>query len=173
MAHGRLTFRMPASAAVAFDAFHYTHWRAQWDSLTRASHVLDGAPCPYVGAITHNIGRGWLGSLSMRTQFVTFERPRLAAAAMIGRAFPFARWAASMRHEPLAEGGSLLIYTYTLSTSPAWLRWLIEPLVDRLFAWQTLRRFSRMQRFLQQRAADVEHWRREQASSPAATGPGR
>jgi hypothetical protein len=173
MAHRRLAFRMPASAAVAFDAFHYTHWRVQWDSLTRASHVLDGAPCPYVGAITHNSGRGWMGRLSMRTQFVTFERPRLAAAAMIGRAFPFARWAASMRHESLADGGSLLIYTYTLSASPAWLRWLTEPIVDRVFAWQTRRRFARMQRFLQHRAADVERWQREQGSPPAAPEPAR
>jgi hypothetical protein len=132
----------------------------------RASHVLDGAPCPYVGAITRNSGRGWLGGLSMSTQFVAFDRPRLAAATMIGRAFPFARWAASMRHESLADGGSLLIYTYTLSASPAWLRGLTEPIVDWVFAWQTRRRFARMQRFLQHRAADVERWQSEQASAP-------
>jgi len=168
MAHRRLEFRMPATDAVAFDAFHYTHWRAQWDSLVRASHVLDGAPCPYVGAVTDNSGRGWLGGLSMRTQFVTFERPRLAAASMIGSAFPFSRWAASMRHELLADGGSLLIYTYTLSASPPWLRWLIEPIVDRVFAWQTRRRFARMQRFLRRRASDVERWQREQGLPPAA-----
>lgn len=46
---------------------------------------------------------------------------------MIGRSIPFSKWAASMKHEPAAGGQSVMIYTYTIETGPAMLRWLMEP----------------------------------------------
>jgi hypothetical protein len=58
----------------------------------------------------------------MRTRFVSFERPHLAAATMTERSFPFEQWAASMRHRALQPDRSLLIYTYSLRVSPAALR---------------------------------------------------
>lgn len=85
MPHKKLQFPMPASEAVVFDAFHYHLWRARWDSLVSATHVLGGAPCPFIGAVTENTGAGALRGLSMRTQFVSYDRPRVAAAAMIGQ----------------------------------------------------------------------------------------
>jgi len=161
---------MPASEAVVFDVFHYPEWRQRWDSLVRETHVIGGAPCPYVGAVTENAGRGWLRALAMRTRFVSFDRPHVAAAAMIERSFPFERWAASMRHRPLQTGSSLLVYTYSLEVTPRALRWLLEPLVDGVFALQTQRRFRRMQRFLRDHAAEVERWQRDRGL--ASTGAG-
>jgi hypothetical protein len=170
MAHRRLEFVMPATEAVVFDAFHHHEWRQRWDSLVRATHVIGGAPCPYVGAVTENAGRGWLRGLAMRTRFVSFERPHVAAAAMIDRSFPFQRWAASMRHRALQPGSSLLMYTYSLEVGPRALRWLLEPLVDWLFVLQTKRRFRRMQRYLQDHAHEVERWQSDRGL--ASTGPG-
>ena len=109
MAHQKLIFSMPARADLAFDAFHYHHWRGQWDSLVSRTQVQHGAPCPSVGAISENTGAGVLRALSMRTQFVSYHRPTLAAAKMIGRSFPFTQWAASMRHLPDGPDRSLLI----------------------------------------------------------------
>jgi hypothetical protein len=106
----------------------------------------------------------------MRTRFVAFERPHLAAAAMIDRSFPFERWAASMRHRALQPGSSLLIYTYSLQVGPQALRWLLEPLVDGLFARQTQRRFRRMQRYLQDHAHEVERWQQGRGSDTADAG---
>jgi hypothetical protein len=163
MAHDRFEYRMPAPPEVVFDAFHYQLWRSRWDSLVRATHVLGGAACPHVGAVTENAGGGVLRPLAMRTRFVSYERPRVAAAAMQGRAFPFVRWAASMRHQPLQEGGSLMVYTYSFETGPRWLRWLMEPMTKRVFDWQTHRRFARLQAFLATHAAEVAAWQREQA----------
>jgi len=168
MAHRRLEFPMPASEAVVFDAFHYHHWRSRWDSLVSATHVLGGAPCPFVGAVTENTGAGALRGLSMRTQFVAYDRPRVAAAAMLGRSFPFTRWAASMQHRATGPGASLLIYTYTFDVGPAPLRWFIAPVVERIFNWQTRRRFSRLQDFLASHADDVERWQQHQASARLA-----
>jgi hypothetical protein len=158
LAHERLEFDMPASCEVVFDVFHYHQWRARWDSLVEHTQVTGGSPCPYVGAISNNAGGGLLSGLSMRTEFIAYDRPRMAAAKMVGRSFPFQRWAASMKHEAVDARRSVMIYTYTIEAGPAPLRWLMEPVVTWIFAWQTRKRFSRMQQFLATHAAQVEAW---------------
>lgn len=158
MAHERFEFHMPASADVVFDAFHFIELRHRWDTLVGRSRVADGAPCPYVGAITENQGGRWLGALSMRTRFVSFERPRLAAAAMEGRAFPFRRWAASMRHVPLDAQRSTLVYTYQFEAGPPMLRWLMEPVVKWIFDRQTRLRFARLAQHLAAHRGEIEAW---------------
>lgn len=149
---------MPASCEVVFDVFHYHRWRARWDSLVEQTQIDGAAPCPSVGAVSSNAGGGILRGLSMRTEFVAYERPRLAAARMIGRSFPFTLWAASMKHRPVDAQRSVMIYTYTLEAGPPLLRWLVEPVVQRIFTWQTRKRFARMQHFLATSAAEVEAW---------------
>lgn len=171
MAHRRFEFTMPASAAVVFDAFHYHHWRARWDSLVGVTRVAGGAPCPFVGAVSENVGAGVLSWLSMRTQFVTYDRPRVAAAVMVGRSFPFTRWAASMRHQATSPNKSLLIYTYTLEVGPPALRWLIAPVVISLFNWQTRRRFARLRDFLALHAEDVKLWHQDQTDDVSVVIP--
>jgi len=162
MVHERFEFDMPAPREVVFDAFHYHRWRARWDSLVDATHVIGGAPCPYVGAITENSGGGMLRGLAMRTRFISFDRPRVAAAAMQGRSFPFVRWAASMRHRSQMPGRSLMIYTYSFEAGPTGLRWLVEPITKRIFDWQTRKRFARMRAFLALHASEVVAWQREE-----------
>lgn len=158
MVHERFEFAMPAGAEVVFDAFHFHRWRGRWDSLVHATHVLDGAPCPFVGATSANSGGGLLRPLSMQTRFIAYEPGRLAAATMVGTAFPFARWAASMRHRPAAGGHSVMVYTYSFDTRPTALRAVMRPLVKLVFDWQTRKRFGRMQRFLARHAGEVEAW---------------
>lgn len=169
MAHQRFEFEMPAPSDVVFDAFHYHVWRSRWDSLVGDARVVGGAPCPYVGAETENTGEGWLRFLSLRTRFVTFDRPNVAAASMVGRSFPFSRWAASMRHRDTEAGGSVLIYVYTIEAGPGpVLRWLLDPVVAWAFARQTQRRFTRMREFLAAHADEVVQWQRVQHEDKAA-----
>jgi hypothetical protein len=37
MPHNRFEFPMPGRTDVMFDAFHFHHWRAQWDTLVRGT----------------------------------------------------------------------------------------------------------------------------------------
>lgn len=166
MAHQRLEFSMPCSEAIVFDAFHHHHWRMRWDSLVSATHVVGGAPCPFVGAVTENTGAGALKGLSMRTQFVSYDPPRVAAAAMLGRSFPFTRWAASMRHRATGPDASLLIYTYSFQVGPPVFRWFLEPIVKWVFDRQTRRRFERLQKFLALYADEVALWQNERNRTP-------
>lgn len=164
MAHRRFEFDMPAPADVVFDAFHCHVWRARWDSLVGSARVVGGAPCPFVGSETENTGGGLLRGLSMRTRFVTFDRPHVAAASMVGQSFPFSRWAASMRHRDTQPGQSVLIYVYTIEAGPKPLRGLLEPVVAWVFARQTQRRFLRMRAFLAAHAQEVVAWQRTQST---------
>lgn len=167
MAHQKMIFPMPARADIVFDAFHYHEWRRQWDSLVRRTEVEGGAPCPSVGSVTENLGAGALRVLTMRTRFVSYDRPVLAAAAMVGRSFPFTQWAASMRHQESGPDQSLLIYTYTFQVSPVPFRPLLAPIVDWLFARKTRQRFERLAEFLAIRANDIAAWQQKQRMQTA------
>lgn len=158
MAHRRFVFEMAAPAGVVFDAFHYHDWRQRWDTLVRDTRVEGGAPCRCVGAVTSNLGRGPLRALSMRTRFVSYEPGRVAAATMVGRSFPFTRWAASMQHRPTAPGRSLMVYTYTFEVGPSALRWLLRPMVQWVFDRQTRKRFACLQGFVREHADEVLAW---------------
>ncbi|WP_241464098.1 SRPBCC family protein [Rhodoferax saidenbachensis] len=162
-----MEFTMPASADIVFDAFHFHHWRHRWDSLVSATQVLGGAPCPYVGAVTENSGGGWMRALSMQTRFVSFDRPYLAAASMVGTSFPFSRWAASMRHKDQDARNSVLIYTYTFEVGPRWTTWLLGPVVNTVFEHQTRKRFARLQTFLVRHSQEIADWQKENKAHDA------
>ncbi len=161
MVHERFQFEMPASCEVVFDSFHYHQWRSRWDSLVSRTHVVGDAPCPYVGAITENVGSGWMRSLSMKTRFISYDRPRIAAATMVKRSFPFTFWAASMKHKTLDGQRSVMIYTYTFEVGPKALRWIVEPIVKWIFDRQTRRRFSRLKNYLVSGKEQIEQWQRD------------
>lgn len=159
MVQRRLEFDMPAPPAVVFDAFHHQIWRRRWDPLVASTHVSGGADCPFVGAETVNRGAGVLSWFEMRTRFVSFDRPKVAAATMIGVSFPFVRWAAAMRHRASATAGcSIMTYTVNFEVSPRAARWGLQRVVTALFLRQTRRRFSRLQRFLQAHSPDIVQW---------------
>lgn len=144
---------MPASEAVVFDAFHAHQWRRLWDTLVRDTRAPGSAEYPSVGEVRNNPGAGWLRFLSVSTRFISFERPKVVAAVMHGQSFPFARWAASIRHRA-AGTGSVMVYTYSIEVRPAWL----QPLVAWAFERQTRRRFAALKAFLAKHADEVVAW---------------
>lgn len=161
----RFEFPMPASCEIVFDAFHHHCWRRQWDTLVPNPQVLGGGDHPDVGRETSNRGAGVLAVLSIRTVFISYERPRVAAATMVGRAFPFAHWAASMRHRHDGVGRSVLLYAYSFEVFPRVLAPVLQPIVRLTFDGQTRRRFARLRDFLAVHAGEVEAWRSAQAES--------
>ena len=153
MAHGKLTFVMPASAEQAFEAFFNHRTRLQWDTLLKVAYVESGGDHPGKGVVTVNEGRGWTSLFAMRTEFLSYDPPRSASAKLVAPTGPFALWAASMRHRDLDAGTSQLVYTYAIKLRPAWLGKLLDPLASALFAYETRRRFAAMARFLSSQRA--------------------
>jgi len=148
MAHGRLHFVMPARSAEAFEVFYNHGIRLRWDTLLSVNYVEGGGTHPYVGAISTNRGRGWKTGLAMRTRFLSYDPPRQASAELIEPTGPFALWAASMRFKDRDDGGSDLIYTYSIRLRPRWIGVLFEGLAGILFAWETRKRFAAMADYL-------------------------
>ena len=162
MPHGKLHFPMPAPSARAFEAFFNHRVRLEWDTLLRVNYVEGGGDHAYAGAITVNRGSGWKGGFEMRTRFLTYDPPHMAAAELLAPTGLFALWAATMRFRDTREGGSEMTYTYTLRMRPRALAWLLDPLANALFARETRRRFAAMAEYL-----------RAQPTAPTTSGAGQ
>src|SRR4051812_22751468 len=124
---------MPAPSAVVFDLIHDYPRRLEWDTLLSAAYIDDGSDAAGKGVITVCVGRPMLGRLALRTVYVSFNRPRVAAVKMLNRPPFFATWAASIRHEDLPEGRSSVTYTFNFTARPRFLAWLLEPIMLRIF----------------------------------------
>jgi polyketide cyclase/dehydrase/lipid transport protein len=149
MPHGSISEMIPASSAAVFDLIHDYDRRLTWDTLLSAASLTDGHTRAEEGATTLCTGRGWLRPIAMKTIYVTFDRPRLAAVKMINSPPFFATNAASLRHEALEGGQSRITYTWTFTARPRWLAWLLEPVMQRVFAWETKKRLSSLRAYFE------------------------
>lgn len=138
-AHAVVRQVVPAGMTETFDLVHDYPRRLAWDTLLRRAYTVDGA-LPARGVEAVCTARRRLGGLSFRTRYVTFTRPVLAAVVLLDAPFPFASWAASIRHRPLPGGHSEVVYTLTFACRPARLARLIEPVALAAFRWETARR---------------------------------
>ena len=140
MPHGRVSAIIPASSAAVFDLLHDYDRRLEWDTLLRAAYLDDGCTEARQGATSVCVGRRSLGEFALKTIYVSFDRPHLAAVKLVNRPPFFGAWAASIRHEDLAENRSRVTYTFNFTAKPRWLRFALEPIMARIFAWETRRR---------------------------------
>jgi len=146
--HRTLFFKMPATAAEAFDAFHNHSIRMRWDTLVKGATIRGGGDYPFVGAVTVNRGRDWKSAIAFDTRYVSFSPPKVAAAVIVVPTGIFQQWGASMHHRDLPNGESELKYTFTLHLRPKWLAFLFDGLAGLLYAWEMRRRFSAMRKYL-------------------------
>jgi hypothetical protein len=142
MPHGSVSEIIPAPSAAVFDLLHNYRRRLEWDTLLSAAYLDDGYEQAALGATSVCVGRRSLGSLALKTVYVAFDRPRLVAVKMVNRPPLFEAWAASIRHEELDARKSRITYTWTFTARPRWLRWLLEPLMNRMFHLETRKRLA-------------------------------
>ena len=148
MHHGWVSEIMPASAADVFALLHDYPRRLQWDTLLSAAYLSDGHDRTALGATSVCIGRGLLGRIALKTVYVAFDPPRLAAVKMINAPPLFASWAASIKHEDLGPASSRVTYLWSFETKPRWLAWLFEPLMGSIFRSETRKRLHALERYL-------------------------
>jgi hypothetical protein len=140
MARGEVSEIVPAPSAEVFDLVHDYDRRLSWDTLLRAAYLDDGFTRAEKGATSVCVGRRSLGSLALKTVYVSFVRPKVAAVKLINAPWFFATWAASIRHVDLAPGRSRVTYTFQFTARPRPLRWLLEPIMLAVFRWETRKR---------------------------------
>lgn len=144
---------MPASCDVVFDLVHDYTRRLQWDTLLREAYVEGDGPAGH-GKIAVCSGRWAIGGLTLRTVYVSFERGVVAAVKMVNTPPFFARWAASIRHEPLGDDRSRITYTYNFEARPRLLAFVLEPIMAMVFRWETRRRLRALAKALSPAAAE-------------------
>ena len=149
MPHGSVSEIIPAPSAAVFDLLHDYGRRLEWDTLLSAAYLTDGFTQAELGATSVCVGRRSLGAIALKTMYVTFDRPRLAAVKMVNCPLLFAAWAASIRHDDLGGNESRVTYTWTFSARPRWLGWLLEPLMNRVFRRETRQRLAALRKFVQ------------------------
>ena len=146
-AHAVVRQVVPAGAEAAFDLIHDYRRRLTWDTLLSSAYTVDDAE-PDVGVEAVCTARPSLGGLSFRTRYVTFRRPTLAAVTLVNTPPFFATWAASIRHKPLDDHSSEVVYTLTFTGRPRVLAPVIEAVALRAFRWETQRRLRALARHL-------------------------
>lgn len=148
MAHGEVSEILPVPSEAAFDLIHDYGRRLEWDTLLRAAYLEGGHLAAAEGVTSVCVGRRSLGSIALKTVYVTFRRPTLAAVKMVNAPAFFHSWAASIHHEDISAGTSRITYKFHFTTKPRWLRFVLDPLMGRVFAWETRRRLRTLGAYL-------------------------
>ena len=149
MAHGEISESMPAPSAVVFDLLHDYRRRLEWDTLLRAAYLEGGHRVAGKGVTSVCVGRRALGGIALRTIYVTFERPALAAVKMVNAPAFFETWAASIHHEDVSACESRMTYRFHFRAKPRLLGFMLEPLMKAVFVWETRKRLRALRSYLE------------------------
>jgi Polyketide cyclase / dehydrase and lipid transport len=147
MAHGSVSAIIPAPSADVFDLLHDYGRRLEWDTLLRAAYLTDGHTVACKGATSVCVGRRMLGSLAFKTVYVTFERPTRAAVKLVNAPACFETWAATIQHQDIAAHESRITYTFHFTVRPRVLQPLLDPIMERIFRWETQKRLRALQHY--------------------------
>jgi hypothetical protein len=148
MAHGQISEIIPAASHVAFDLIHDYTRRLEWDTLLQAAYLEGGDAVAGQGVTAVCVGRKSLGGIPLRTVYVSFDRPRVAAVKMVNAPAFFQSWAASIRHEDISDQESRIIYRFHFLTKPRILRFIFDPIMEIVFLWETRKRLRALKAFL-------------------------
>jgi hypothetical protein len=152
MAHGEVSEIIPAPCHAVFDLVHDYSRRLEWDTLLRAAYLTNGHTTPGKGVTSICVGRRALGGIALKTVYVTFDRPKVAAVRMINRPLFFETWAASIHHDDLTAAESRITYRFQFTSRPRLLRFIIEPIMGRIFLRETRTRLNALKEYVARRA---------------------
>src|SRR5690349_17551373 len=127
MPRGTISELIPATSVEVFDLVHDYGRRLEWDTLLRAAYLDDGHTQAGMGATSICVGRLGVGGFALKTEYISFQRPRVAAVKMLNRPPFFGTWAASIRHVDTGPRQSRIVYTFSFTSRPRLLSWLLDP----------------------------------------------
>jgi len=151
-----ITRELPASCEAAFDLIHDYDRRLLWDSMLSRAEILDGSATAGKGVRTLCVAT-WRGAwLGMVTEYISFERGRVAAVKLVRPMPRFGRFAATIAHEPISADRSSVTYIYSFRSRPGLLRFILDPLLNMLLRREVRKRLSCLQSFLTAESAGVK-----------------
>jgi hypothetical protein len=139
---------MPVPSAKVFSVLHDYDRRLQWDTLLQAAYLTDGWTKAQLKATSVCKGRWVLRGLELKTEYVSFSPPAVAAVRLVNRPPFFESFAATIRHCDLKDGTSQLEYKYNFTARPQFLQWFLHPLMTLVFRSETRRRLLALAAYL-------------------------
>jgi hypothetical protein len=137
------------AAETVFDVLHDYHRRLEWDPFLRRAEVEDGAEKAGLGISTYCAARMRSGGFGMRTVYVSFRRPEVAAVKMTDGPWFLGDFAASITQKELAERRTRVTYKFSFSARPRWAAPVVEPLFKARFRHETRRRLESLKAHLE------------------------
>jgi ribosome-associated toxin RatA of RatAB toxin-antitoxin module len=150
-----------ASPALLFELSQDYKRRLGWDPFLRSAELLNGAVEPAVGVRALCVDQK---GTAMETEYVSFNPPRAAAVKMTRGPWFLASFAGSWRFEEVNPGQTRVGFCYSLSARPRWLSWLMNPVLERVFASDTRRRLTAFKEAAEQRGVLNEYPASERGS---------
>jgi hypothetical protein len=147
MPHGTIFERISAPSTEVFQLLHDYDRRLEWDTLLREARLCENWTTAQLHAQSVCTGRWYLGGITLLTEYVSFDAPNVSAVRMLNRPPLFDTFAATIRHRDLGNGSSTVEYKYNFRARPAWLRWLLHPIMTIIFRWETRKRLQALQRY--------------------------
>lgn len=155
MPHSTIREVIPAPSAAVFALLHDYDRRLEWDTLLQAAYLTDGFPAAQLGAVSVCKGRTYLGGIAMKTRYVSFRPPAIAAVRMVNRPPFFESFAATIRHRDLSASSSEVEYIYHFTARPRWLRFLLHPFINTLLARETRRRLRALRQWFEKTSEEI------------------
>jgi hypothetical protein len=149
---GSVSLIIPAPSADVFYLLHDYDRRIEWDSLLQAAYLIDGWTAAQHHARSVCKSRWYFGGVEMMTEYVSFKAPNVAAVKLINQPLLFHSFAATIRHSDRDDGTSRIEYKYNFVARPRWLRWLLHPIMDALFRYETKKRLNALRHVFAKRS---------------------
>lgn len=137
-----ISTEVPATPEAVFDLIHDYGRRLEWDSMLSEARLLGGAVAAGVGVRSLCVGTWRSAYLPVETEYVSFERGRVAAVKLTNRPPLFDRFGATIKHEALPEGRSSVTYIYWFCARPRALAPVLEPILQRMLDREVRRRLN-------------------------------
>jgi hypothetical protein len=138
-----------ADPHTVFDLIHDYSRRLDWDPFLREARLLDGAGSAEVGVKSVCAAHWGSGGMAMETVYVSFDRPNVAAVKMTRGPILLGEFAASLRQQAIGEARTRVTYRFKLAARPRWLRFILDPVLDAIFAREVRSRLTALKRFLE------------------------
>jgi len=145
----KLSIEINAECQAVFDVVHDYDRRLRWDCMLSDARLLGGAQRAGRGVRSVCTGRWTTAYFALETEYVSFDPGRVAAVRLTNAPPLFSRFAASIRHQPLGENRSLLIYTYSFGARPVWLASVLEPTMSVMLRRETRARLRALRDYVE------------------------
>jgi ribosome-associated toxin RatA of RatAB toxin-antitoxin module len=133
-----------AGADALFDLTQDYDRRLDWDPFLKEARLVGGATAPGIGVRAWCVARSGLG---METEYVSFQRPQVAAVKMTRGPAMFGSFAGSWRFKTVVPDTTRVVFRYHVTARPTWLRRVLDPIFCLVFERDVVQRLEALKRF--------------------------